>query len=365
MRPMLALVVVALLPASPALSGTATVPEKGDPSHLVILADEGDPGQTLYKEAYNLVLAGKWSKAREAFASLLKQYPKSSYADDARYWSAYAQMHLDRTKALTEYKQFINRHPRSAYLDDAVADLGNLESELAREQVKLQLQQEMKAGFRNDSLRTRNLSTGYAFEAPNVRLDMRGFTLGMKRFGRQMRRWFSPQERQPMDKATQLRMDALAALGRGDEDDNGFQTLKSVALDRSQPVPLRIQAMNQLAGFKKHDPSPVFVALAESDTSEDIQSACLDYLRESVNDDNKSVALLRNLFEKLPASRADQRSMILYEIADIGNDGAVDFLGNVARHDSSYDLRSEAVYYLGNIGGEKARTVLYQMILNK
>ncbi|MGA9119024.1 MAG: HEAT repeat domain-containing protein, partial [Bacteroidota bacterium] len=127
----------------------------------------------------------------------------------------------------------------------------------------------------------------------------------------------------------------------------------------------RIEAMNQLSDFKKHDPAPVFVELAQSDTSEEIQSASLDYLRQSVSDDNKSVLIFRGLFEKVPSSRADQRSMILYEIADIGNDGAVDFLSNVARHDSSYDLRSEAVYYLGNIGGEKARTVLYDMILNK
>ncbi|MGA9119704.1 MAG: tetratricopeptide repeat protein, partial [Bacteroidota bacterium] len=286
----------------------------GERAGLMVLADEGDPGQTLYKEAYNLVLAGKWPQARETFAQLLKLYPKSSYADDARYWSAYAEMHLDRKKALVEYKEFINRHPRSTYLDDAVADLGNLESEIATENVRTQLEQEMKTRFRSDSVRVRIPSpAGFASPSPFPHMDMRGFNLGMKRFGWQMKRWLGPQTvAENVDKATQLRIEALAALGQGNEDDHGFQTLKSVALDRSQPVPLRIEAMNQLSDFKKHDPAPVFVELAQSDTNEEIQSASLDYLRQSVSDDNKSVLIFRGLFEKVPSSRADQRSMILY-----------------------------------------------------
>ena len=84
-----------------------------------------------------------------------------------------------------------------------------------------------------------------------------------------------------------------------------------------------------------------------------------------IKDKSKSVETLGSLYNGVPQSHENQRSMILYEIADIGNDQAVDFLSDVARRDSSYDLRSEAVYYLGNIGGEKARAVLYDVLMNK
>ena len=57
--------------------------------------------------------------------------------------------------------------------------------------------------------------------------------------------------------------------------------------------------------------------------------------------------------------------MIFYSIADIGNEQAIDFLGKVARTSDDYDLRREAVYYLGSIGGEKARAVLYEILKEK
>jgi len=67
----------------------------------------------------------------------------------------------------------------------------------------------------------------------------------------------------------------------------------------------------------------------------------------------------------LPAEKKDQRETIFYTIADIGNDKAVDFLINVARDNKDYELRSQAIYYLGNIGGEKARVALYDILKDK
>ena len=49
----------------------------------------------------------------------------------------------------------------------------------------------------------------------------------------------------------------------------------------------------------------------------------------------------------------------------MGNDKAVDFLKNVAMSDEDFDLRRDAVYYLGNIGGEKARSALYEILKSK
>jgi HEAT repeat protein len=57
--------------------------------------------------------------------------------------------------------------------------------------------------------------------------------------------------------------------------------------------------------------------------------------------------------------------MIVYEVADVGNDRAVEFLLRVAKSDADYNLRSDAVYYLGNIGGDKARTALYEILKSK
>ncbi len=360
---------------------------------------EGDPGQPLYKSGYSQILAEQWAKARKTFADLLKQFPRSAYADDARYWSAYALMHTDRMKALQEYRQFINRHPKSNYLGDAVADLGNLEREVQTEKIQREVELLARQHAGNDSMvwnSTERMAEARAMEDLNRRMmrlpqtgvmfdsafqgiqpraiglgpsfgnmDLRGFAMSMKRLGWRMHRTFGVDSESGLDKQTRLRLEALSAIGHGEEDDRGFTTLKDVALDRSQPAVLRIEAMDQLTDFTNHDPASIFINIARTDSSEEIQSESLDHLRACIKDKDKSVQTLATLYHSIPSVRGNQRSMILFEVADIGNDPAVEFLSGVAKGDSSYDLRSEAVYYLGNIGGEKARAVLYDVLLNK
>jgi HEAT repeat protein len=43
----------------------------------------------------------------------------------------------------------------------------------------------------------------------------------------------------------------------------------------------------------------------------------------------------------------------------------VDFLTTIALRHDDYELRRDAVYYLGNIGGEKARAALYEILRGK
>jgi HEAT repeat protein len=157
-------------------------------------------------------------------------------------------------------------------------------------------------------------------------------------------------------------MDALYALGETKEDDRSFSTLRDVALDMRQVHPLREAAMDALSGFTKHDALPVFVEIAQKDTSADLQGFAIDYIGEHGTDKNQRVTVLEDLFRSLPKSRADQRKTIVYTIADVGNDRAVDFLKKVALAGEDYELRRDAVYYLGSIGGEAARSALYEIL---
>ncbi len=335
-----------------------------------LLPDEQDkPDQKLYKEGYNLILEEQWYPARKKFTELLQKYPSTGYADDAGYWSAYALMHTDPRKALAAYKEFVAKHPKSSYYSDAVADLTTV-------QAQIEAQHEATRALRNslDTLRFQ-----IPTPAPDVEgiPDMREFQMnmrhlrwslrGMKINLRSMRVPGFPGRdgEDSLDEATRLKLDALSALSEGKEDEKGFQTLKEVALDRHEPLPLRLEALNQLSEFTKYDPSGVYLDVARADTNEAVQSAAIDFLRRSVKDKNKAVEALASLFSALPHSRQDQRAMIVYDIADIGNDRAVDFLSGVARSEKDYELRSDAVYYLGNIGGDKARAALYEILKSK
>jgi HEAT repeat protein len=110
---------------------------------------------------------------------------------------------------------------------------------------------------------------------------------------------------------------------------------------------------------------PVFVEIAKKDTNEEIQNLAIDYMGQLSKNKNKSIESLTELYDAIPSSRTSQRQIVLASIAEIGNEKAVDFLAKVARTSDDYDLRSDAVYYLGNIGGDGARAALYEILKGK
>jgi tetratricopeptide (TPR) repeat protein len=321
--------------------------------------DKSDAGYGLYKEGYALVLEERYEAARKKFEELLAKFPSSTYADDARYWTAYSLRNTDREKAIEDYKRFIRDHPKSSYYDDAVADLNAL-------------QMDMPALARREATyatppRPARAPAAVAI-APNTRMMVRQLKREMQHmssvgvvhpFATPFPGW---REDEKLDDATRLKMDALYALGEAKEDDNSFSTLRDVALDTRQVRPLREAAMDALSGYTKHDVVSVFVEIARKDTSADIQGFAIDYIGDHGTDKNQRVTVLGDLFRSLPKSRAEQRKSIVYTIADVGNDRAVDFLKKVALADEDYDLRRDAVYYLGSIGGESARSALYEIL---
>ena len=323
-----------------------------------------DPAYKLYKEGYDLILEENWDEARKKFAEVIKKYSKTDYGDDAQYWSAYALMHMDKKGAIKEYKKFIKENPSSSYYDDAVIDLSNLDSDFIV----------TSSGDGNVAV-TALPGKGYAYAlAPSMRQAERALTRSLRSMKHVSVGNMTPLARMPrmageeeekLDPETRLRMDALHALGSSKDDSTSFNTLRDVAVDRSQAQELRLAAMEELADFRKHDPLPIFLEIAKSDTSEEIQGSAIDFIGMLPKDKNRSVETLIQLFDAIPASRSDQRENIFYSIAEVGNDRAVDFLENVARTHENYDLRSQAIYYLGSIGTERARSALYGILKGK
>jgi HEAT repeat protein len=206
--------------------------------------------------------------------------------------------------------------------------------------------------------------------------EMRKMEADMRRLGRSFRLYAPIRPIPPMhgialaheeklDPKVLVKLEALYAIGETREDETSFQTLKDVALDHSENTRLRQAAIEILSDFKKYDVTPIFIELARRDTNERIQEAAIEFIAHSGKDKNTSIDALVVLFNSLPTSRKERRETILYTIADVGNDKAVDFLSSVARTHEDFDLRSDAVYYLGTIGGERARTALYQILKSK
>jgi len=358
-------------PVAWAISPTAPGPFELPPHH----ENNDDPGYVLYKEAYNLILEEKWEEARKKFQELVSKYPKSEYLDDAEYWSAYALKHINRTKATAEYEKFVEKYPHSNYFDDALADMTDLNMNV------------VVTSSGNSSPVVKAKPHGFSHGiAPEVKLSeeqLRKAEEQVRRSEQQLRRQMRRQtfsidlmrpsprplapgvDEEPVDPETRVKMDALYAIGEMRDDEKSFHALKDVALDVTQSHYLRRAALDVLTDFKKFDVAQVLLELAKNDTSEQMQNAAIEYLGQTSKDKNRSVETLVVLFQSIPKHRKGQLETVLYAVAEIGNDKAIDFLSRVARTHEDYELRSDAVYYLGHIGSDKARTVLHQILRGK
>ena len=405
------------------------------------LIDEGDPAYAAYKEGYQLILSERWQEATKKFAEVTARYPHSSYVVDAAYWSAYALKHVNRAGAVKAYEEFLHRYRRSTYLDDAVADLAELEASSTGRIDTLDF-----------TVRVRPTPQPGESAAPIARSTadaMRHLSIKLRQLERINRRTAENLSRTPLpslafdswtgfraenlDPGTRVKLRALMAIGEMKDDPKSFATLKDVALNTKEPMPLRSAALSSLAGFEESDVLPVFVTVAESDASPELQqtaTSCIvsasrdkgralqtltklyrdsppaqldrrimtvdaiaslgdehavNFLSDvALTSDNSDLAVsaidgigrvstnkdqtverLVHIFSTLPPKRNEERVATLYVIADVGNNRAIDFLSTVALSNDDVDTRGDAIYLLGTIGGEKARTVLYRVLTGK
>jgi HEAT repeat protein len=347
-------------------SGGHNVP--GHRLAVIAMADEGgeqqdDAGYGLFRQGYQQILEERWEAARQVFATLAVRYPKSTYADDAQYWSAYALMHTNREKALEAYRTFVQQHRASSYYTDAIADMSQLKINMALAERK----DPFVAVTRTDAAGT----SYYIAVSPHVKGIERQIRVAQGTPGPISPGISGPpaalQEMRDrsVDPELQFRIQVVSALGRSREDEKSFEALRDIVVDREQPTIVRIVAINSIARFTKHDALPVLVQVARADTNIELQNTAIEFIGQASRDKNRSVEALEEIFRSLPPDRTDQLATALFAIADVGNDRAVDVLARVAKTCPSYDLRSDAVFYLGSIGSDRARAALIDLYRGK
>ncbi|MBN2408128.1 MAG: HEAT repeat domain-containing protein, partial [Candidatus Aminicenantes bacterium] len=98
-------------------------------------ADEAqDKDAIAYKQAYNFILESKWAEALKAMEAVAKDFPKSAWFDDARFWQCYSREKLGQAleSVFKCYQEFIDAYPKSEWADDARANMVRLSHELSK-----------------------------------------------------------------------------------------------------------------------------------------------------------------------------------------------------------------------------------------
>ena len=95
-----------------------------------------------FEEGLNLVQTGQYTPALAAFQQFLKQYPKSSQKNEARFWIAECRYALkDYAQAIKDYQKFVEANPKSEKAPQALLRQGD-------GFLQLQMAQEAKAFFK-------------------------------------------------------------------------------------------------------------------------------------------------------------------------------------------------------------------------
>lgn len=328
-----------------------------------------DEGYRSYRDAYNLILEEKWEEAREKFAEMRKRFPRSEYLDDAEYWTAYSYRSTDHKKAVEAYKRFLKEYRNSSYFDDALADLDGLLTDDLVVAVPRRWTKTPDApglGYLyTPADSAAGLQRARAIPAPVIAPMLR--VRGLERLlrGTRYHRGFVRFVDEDVDSATRLRVETLEALARTGEDGPSLRLLKGIALDPGEKQILRVTAIEALSNIGGTDVLPVFLEIAKSDTSEEMQLFAIEYIGDVSRDRDQAFDVLVDLYSSIPESKPEKKRMVFYSIAEVGGDRAVDFLARVARSADDYELRRDATYYLGSIGGEKARAVLIELLKEK
>jgi HEAT repeat protein len=100
------------------------------------VADEQDPADSLYRAGRRALNRNRYQEAVDVFGELLRRYPRSTYAGQALYWSAFALYRTGDVGTLQQARQLLTqlreRHPDATLRGDAETLSTRIDGELAR-----------------------------------------------------------------------------------------------------------------------------------------------------------------------------------------------------------------------------------------
>jgi len=123
---------------APATASTPAIPPAAAPAPATATVDPASEQQA-YRQAFDLLKAGKFDEAANALQGFLKNYPNGRFADNAQYWlgeAYYVSRKFD--PALTAFERLLVDYPNSPKRSHAMLKIGFIHDEAGR---KLQAKQ--------------------------------------------------------------------------------------------------------------------------------------------------------------------------------------------------------------------------------
>lgn len=250
-----------------------------------------------YQAAYELVLSENWSAASDALRSFSANHSGSKWEDDAQYWQCHAaEKRGDNLERVFEcYQEFVSEYDRSSWVDDA--------------------------------------------ESSMVRVGKRLVDSGHREYDAILKSLGSSIEED-------VRLAALDALWQSG-DAQALEAMVGLYDEGGSPA-FKKKIIFGLSQFEDPAANRKLRQIAENDPDMEARKDAIFWIVESGGEE--ALSLLESLMTQNQSVEIQKQVVFAYSQMD--NDG-VDPLINIARTSRHEEVRKDAVFWLGQLGGPR------------
>lgn len=302
-----------------------------------------------------------WKSAAEKFQSFIESYPKDANIDAALYWLAYAQAKLNKlTEASSHLQRLLKKYPNSNWADDArllqiqIGGNPSVDGELGPNRKNGSEEDEEIKIVALEALFRSNPERGMAYVS-NMFKPGANYSRHMKEAGIEFIRRFGEEKAVPMlieiirnERDTELRKAAIETLGRtGDE--RAFDILVELVRN-STDDDLSNAAVFAISRFKAERSHPVLFEMARSAKSLEVRKNAIFYLAREGDD-----AVLDELMRLYDAeSNVEVKKQIVFSLRRMNSPRSIAKLYEIASGNGDVEVRKDAIHWIGQRGDAQA-----------
>ncbi|HKR00466.1 MAG TPA: HEAT repeat domain-containing protein [Pyrinomonadaceae bacterium] len=317
----------------------------------------------VFREGRDFIGDEEWAEAEGKFRSFISSYPKDGNLDAALYWLAFALSKQEKFKeAEKQLKRLLKEFPRSNWADDATALRVQIAQNVGNPEIINQTLNEDDIEIKIVALQSlfeSNPERGLAYVAEMMKPTSTA-NVRLKEAGIEMLRRFGGKQSVPMlldiirnQTDQKLRVTAINTLGRSG-DESVLPLLKELATTSTDDE-ISQAAIFAISRFSGAGAQAMLVDLARTGKSIEVRKNAIFWLS------NSGESVLDELLRIYDADRTPEvRKQIIFALKRIGTPRAFNKLYEIARSGDDMEVRKDAFHWIGQGGGAQALDFLIQ-----
>ena len=312
-----------------------------------------------YEKAYTNIINEDWKNAEKAMAAVAKRHSQSEFADDAAFWRCYAQSKMERSleNSVVCYEDFIKDYPKSSYVNDAqmnivtaaqkLTQLGKREYEAILKNYQKDSDMELKLSAlhalmnMDDEKATETILELYDSSTdPRLREQML-FTLAESDDPRAQQKLIDIAAKDPEPR---MREKAIFWVGDNAETKETVELIYHIALNDTDER-VREQAIFALSEVDNNLGMPYLQKIALDHSDPRMREKAVFWIGDTA-ESQEDIAFLKNIVENDSDQRVQEQA--IFALTEADDNMGLPYVREIATTHKEPTMRQKAVFWLGD-----------------